>query len=447
MGQSLKRDIFWLFLIKISQVGLNFATGVIIARALGPFDRGILGIFGAITVILTYFCDIGITSASLYFLGKQQAQLSKINTNIIVWDFVVVGLLVVMSTVVLSRDFLTQLFPDVPVVYIWLALITVPFSMYVSQWSAVMTGLNKIRHARQFGLVNQVIALGFTAFIVLVMKWPLIILVGFSVLANICIAAVAFRLLRQYSPEPLIFNFDLQTLKKSMQYGLNAYLGLLVLMLHLRLDIFLIGSLKGPAQVGFYAVAVGLVEGMQYIDSAISDAILFRLTNETQAESRELVCRTTRHTAFIMAFVAIGMILFSYPTILVIYGQEYLPSVIPLILLVPGVLALSLTRPLGAFIAFQLGRPGLNLITVLSGLVVNFTLNLRFIPAHGINGAALASTISYATTLILVIWVFKQLTGATLRDTFVLKQQDIQLYFNLLSRVKFFIQATSSEAK
>ena len=71
MAQSFKRDVVWLFLIKISYVVLSFISGVIIARALGPTDRGILGVFGTIVALLTYCCDIGLTSASLYYLGKE----------------------------------------------------------------------------------------------------------------------------------------------------------------------------------------------------------------------------------------------------------------------------------------------------------------------------------------------------------------------------------------
>jgi O-antigen/teichoic acid export membrane protein len=439
MIQSLKKDVIWLFLIKMSHIVLGFISGVIIARGLGPSERGILGLFGAIIALMTYFCDVGLTSASVYFLGKGKTQLSTVHSSIVVWDFIVLVFLLTISIYLVNQNIPIDFFSDIPVIYIVLALLIVPFNMYISQWAGMMTGLDHIRKAREFGLINQLISLGFTIFIILIMKWSLFFFVIFSVLANLCITIVAFFLLKSFSINTLDFEFSLQALKDKLTYGLNAYLGLLVFTLHLRLDIFLIGHLLNSEQVGFYVIAVGIAESIQYVDTSIVDAILYKITHFTQEKSLSLICRTNRHTTFIIILLVILLIVLSYPLVIFIYGRQYSPAILPLILLLPGLLTFSVTRQLASFIAFQLGRPRINLIAALVGLIVNFMLNLYLIPLYGINGAAFASAISYALTAILVAWAFRWLSNASINETFVLTRKDLELYFAILTKAKLFV--------
>jgi Na+-driven multidrug efflux pump len=61
-----------------------------------------------------------------------------------------------------------------------------------------------------------------------------------------------------------------------------------------------------------------------------------------------------------------------------------------------------------------------------AGLAVNIVANLLLVPRVGIVGAAVASSISYAITALLMLGVFLHLTGLGWRETLVIRASDIR---------------------
>jgi hypothetical protein len=103
----------------------------------------------------------------------------------------------------------------------------------------------------------------------------------------------------------------------------------------------------------------------------------------------------TRYVLLIMAVICLGAAVAAKPAILALFGRDFSRSLTPMILLLPGVLALSLYDFLKTDV-LGLGRPGfISLVSVLA-MAVNLALNVLLIPAHGPAGAALASSAAYA---------------------------------------------------
>jgi len=68
-----------------------------------------------------------------------------------------------------------------------------------------------------------------------------------------------------------------------------------------------------------------------------------------------------------------------------------------------------------------------------AGLVVNLLANAALIPAFGINGAALASTISYTLSAALTLVLYRRLSGQGVRQTLIVRRSDL---VRLWARVK-----------
>ena len=81
----------------------------------------------------------------------------------------------------------------------------------------------------------------------------------------------------------------------------------------------------------------------------------------------------------------------------VLYGDAFVPSVQPLRLLLIGVVAGTWYSVLGGYLVGRGRLRGLLAATLL-GLALNVVLNFALVPAHGMEGAAVASTISYTVT-------------------------------------------------
>jgi O-antigen/teichoic acid export membrane protein len=97
------------------------------------------------------------------------------------------------------------------------------------------------------------------------------------------------------------------------------------------------------------------------------------------------------------------------------YGAAFAPAVLPLQLLLFGAAANALFQVLsGYFLGRQLLK-GIVLVT-LGGIVLNVSLNLVLIPAAGIEGAAIASTVSYTATGLLTLALFVRTAGVSPRE-------------------------------
>ena len=65
-------------------------------------------------------------------------------------------------------------------------------------------------------------------------------------------------------------------------------------------------------------------------------------------------------------------------------------------------------------------------------MVSNVTLNIVLIPLYGINGAGLATTLSYSLAAILAIYLFNKKTETKLRQLLFVQWEDLAL---ILSKV------------
>jgi O-antigen/teichoic acid export membrane protein len=433
MGQSIKKDTAWLMALQIGQTILGFLTGVIIARFLGPADRGALALFTFLVLLLTQVCDLGLNNASIYFLSKHRYSSSTINSNALVWSFSF-GLILLTTFFWLNEATLEYLYPSLPSFFLFLAVLITPFSLYTFQWSGIFTGLAQIRQARLFSLVNQIVNFLFTAFSVLVMKWPLVALIYFTVFYNIFSTAIALLLLHRITP--LKFSFNWRILISCISYGLPLHLGLILNTFHLRIDVFIVQFFHGNVEVGFYVIAVSLAESLQYLESALINASIFHLANRSMVESKELAGRITRHLGFILGTIALVMSLMSYSFIILAYGSQYKPSILPFNILLPGIIALSLTKPAAVFVAYQFGLSKVNLGAAALGLLLNLILNLLLIPEYGILGAALASTLSYFSVFLFVMGYFVKLSQSSFKQIFIVTYEDIDVYKNLLNALR-----------
>jgi O-antigen/teichoic acid export membrane protein len=119
--------------------------------------------------------------------------------------------------------------------------------------------------------------------------------------------------------------------------------------------------------------------------------------------------------------------------ILILFGEDFLPAYEPLLLLLPGMVFLSYCSLIRLDLLGQ-NMPGT--ISIISGMavIVNIALNYAFVESLGMNGVALASTLSYAIAAIGLSIIYSRLTGLGFRETLVIKYSDIKLLLETFRR-------------
>ncbi|MCP4607832.1 MAG: hypothetical protein GY845_03850 [Planctomycetes bacterium] len=177
-----------------------------------------------------------------------------------------------------------------------------------------------------------------------------------------------------------------------------------------------------------YALAVGIAEKLWILPGSIATILFPRVSSIKIQDANNLTPKVSRHTLSIMLLLALVLLLVCKPIIRIMYGFAYFPSVKPFMLLLPGIVALSVSKIFTADLAGR-GKPEYGTLAALISLAVNIPLNIYLIPRWGIAGAAFASTVAYCLVTLISLIAFLKISGNSLLDTLIIKKQDIQTYF------------------
>lgn len=179
-----------------------------------------------------------------------------------------------------------------------------------------------------------------------------------------------------------------------------------------RIELFILESYEGLADVGIYSIAMQAAEALWLIPAALATAVTAPAVYETDARAARLVTRTAVRGLALTAAVAVVLGAAAPFVIPVVFGEEFDGSATPLLLLLPGAVAYAPVAVLVVYLSVRRGRPRLSLAVSLVGMVVSLAAALALIPAYGEAGAAVASSIGYAVGAALA-WVFFQRVSRT----------------------------------
>ncbi|MFN4190864.1 MAG: flippase, partial [Pseudothermotoga sp.] len=339
-----------------------------------------------------------------------------------------VGILAGLTVIFFLHE---KVFPNIPQVYLLLALALIPIEIFFSYVDHVLLGSQHIKEFNYVQILQTVVFLALTALMLLILRAGVI-------------GAILGALITWFVSGILVFHFakkaaggvDLKPnkiyLKRAATYGIQAHLANILGFLNYRVDMFLINFFLGPAAVGFYSVGVGLVEKLWMVSQAAGKVLFPRVSAETDEqrlkEFTPLVARTVLWTT---AVAAVILALLSRWIVQLLYSETFLPAVSALRALLIGVIAISVGQVLGNDIAGR-GLPKLNIYTSMVSAINNIILNFLWIPRYGILGAAWASTVSYTISFLGALFFYCRVSGNQWTKVIFPKKLDLALYLKMV---------------
>jgi O-antigen/teichoic acid export membrane protein len=405
---------------RIFILAAGLTTNIVVARTIGPEGKGLLSYLSYCLFLVISLGGIGLQTAAIHQLGKRTFSKETVAATQIILSAaaglvsaIVIGLLLPSfhgKIVLPTRLLLTFL----PIVFLSVVQLNV---------SGVMIGLGKIATQNRISMLGPAIWAGTSVIVLVILRRDATLAAYAWLLTQIAAPAVSvFWILRNAPPTLHAFG---PCARASLRFGFDAYLANLLWALMLRIDGFLLGAMRGAERVGYYSVAVLLAEILWYFPSSLTLAMSRRVSADPQDEALSLTCRATRMGLW---FVGIGSLLaagLATPMIRLVYGERFLPAVRPLWILLPGITAIAIAKPLSLFYTQQKGSPRIN--AWLSGIavLVNVGLNLLWIPDYGPSGAAAASTVAYVLVTLLLLWRIHKEPGFVWKNALLLRQDDV----------------------
>jgi O-antigen/teichoic acid export membrane protein len=214
------------------------------------------------------------------------------------------------------------------------------------------------------------------------------------------VTAVLRQLLGRTAP-----TFDRDVWRDLQAAALPLGLFMISLNLYSYIDTVILGAMRSNTDVGLYGAAYRIYEGLTYPPSIIASLVTPKLSYyfvHDRTRVRRLLTASLGGAA-VLGFVLGGAaVLLARPLVTLLFGPAFEPAVAPLQILAAGALFVFCTWILhAAAIATNLDRR--LFLTTIVGLGTNVALNVVFIRRWGISGAASATVIAEAVTVILLV--------------------------------------------
>jgi O-antigen/teichoic acid export membrane protein len=400
LGASASASARRIVVLRAASLILVFVGSIVLARTLGPDGRGAQAFFVALTVLSAGVLGLGSAAGGYVLASRHGAPPTHLAANA-AWLSLGAGILAATATLGLevAFGFLPAALAAVPG---WPFLIGLGVTGFAANTHQIQLAFGRGRSVAgailSFGtytvaaigyLLLPLLGAGLTASVWVFALSPYVLAVG-AALARPRLSVVAFGPLRP----------DLAA--SSVRQGLRTYPGELAAMLHQRADVLLLGILAPAASLGIYVVAYQTVEPILILASAGGATVLALGHGRPEVEGGLVTARLIRETLLVGGLLAVLAAVVAPLLVPLVYGRAFTESVAPLLILLPGIVALSLGRIAMADLMRRnlLERMAAILVTV---MLLNVGLNLLLIPALGAVGAAIASLVSYSTHATLAI--------------------------------------------
>lgn len=168
--------------------------------------------------------------------------------------------------------------------------------------------------------------------------------------------------------------------------------------IYMKIDQVMLGSMRGNAEVGIYSAAVRLSEVWYFIPTAIASSAYPAIIESKEVDEGLYLNRIQRlydYIVWIFLIIAAPISLLSGPLVTILFGSDYREAGSILAIHIWSSIFVSLGVARGKWLVTE-GLMRFAMLTQLMGCISNILLNLVLIPRIGGMGAAIATLISYA---------------------------------------------------
>ena len=420
---------------------LSLLISVVISRVLGPSLKGAYSIFVLTLRLASMLVIFGLGAAVVYLGAQDSTRLPRLAGNGLA-AAVGTGLLgIVLVEAVIStpffRDYLQE--NSLNIHLLQAGILILPFLQVQAYLVEILRAGGDIMRYNLARLAR--VALTLIGVIIWVWAWPSG--VTGAVVAWVGAVLISALLTVWWALQLCHFQlaWDQALFRQMLRFGLKLYPGNIMQFLNYRLDVFIVGFLLGPLEVGLYVTATALAERLWDIPHALRTVLLQRVAaSDEENTANQLTAQTVRITLTLVSFIALLLALIAFPLIQILYGQAFLPSVSLLIILLPGIVLLSVGKLLATHLSGR-GHPEVGTYAAAVALIATVTLDFLLIPQYGLTGAAIASTISYTVSALMIFSIFLYHSKMSAAEVLLIHRRDISL---IVQRLKVFLYRKGS---
>ena len=382
---------------------LGYLYRLIVARYLGPEEYGLLNLGFAVIGILTAFAVFGLPSGVLryvaYFKGKSDNSrlkgviISSLKISLPLSIFLAIILFVLSDIISINLFHNPALSPIIKILSIALPLFS------------IISILESVSQAMQLIKYNVLIRNISESAIQLILT-IILILLGYGIFGAVIghvvavfTSAVFFIIVIHKKVFPFLDKHikTTNTYKELILFSWPLIFVYIFGRLQNWIDSISIGIFKSASYVGLYNAAIPTSQLLMILPATVGALFIPTITQlYAQNKSNEInkLYYITNKWAFLMNFpVFLLLIIFSKQILNILFGQQYTEAYMAMIILCIGYFLYSMIQ-LSSGVLQSVKKTKVLMMNTLVFSILNILLNFALIPKYGIEGAAIATSIS-----------------------------------------------------
>ena len=410
---------------------LGLVGSIILARWLGPSQRGIFAAIILIPNIIQFSINFGLSSATIYFTAQPNSNKNTIWSNLLFLGFIqsIIGLLIGYFIII----FYLQKYGLETVYLGHLYLLTIPmglfgmYATYILQGASYFKTTNFLKCIVPIGYCTGIIWFRFQQTLTIEILVYLQLIIQFSYLI------IAIFLLYKILLNQFLFRIEYKFIRQMLRYSVKVWFGDISQLANSRIDQFLIGAILSSRDLGIYTVAISVSGFTGVFADAVKTIMLPSVTGKILLQ--EKITETLNFFKKYWIFSIFFHVIFasSLPILIpLIFGNAYDESVTICQILVIGSFFINAKTVLGGGV-LGMGFPEVMSYVEITGMVISLIFSTLLINIYGLVGVPIAISVSYFSQFLGLIF-FSDKKGIPYKNLLHIHRNDFQEHLNWLKR-------------
>lgn len=386
---------------------LNFFSITLVARYLGVNDFGVFIYSVAIVTVVAKVIDFGLVPIVFRETSKVEVNYKYLNTAITLRVILFVIILPLFNIVIIILDFSS----------LEVILLNILFlNIFISSKFQNVRELLDIPFKVSLTSHHSMIAILFDNFLFLVLilikplvQFGLLYVVISYVICNI--PGFTYLVITLYRKYNFKFHFSLYKAKWLLKESLPLFVYVILAVLFHQLDVIVLKILGSEYDVGIYSAAMRLTLPLMIIPSALISTVFPTLVKNVGVDERKnmnIIKFLLKLLFFISFLLTISIAFKAEEVVTIIFGNKYLQSSLPVMLLL--IVQIFLFNNFSILNFLTVYKKQRNVIVYsITIVIVNFIANITLIPSFSYTGAAVAKLISIILGSLILFIVIKRI--------------------------------------
>ena len=403
----------WLIVGRVVQMICAFVVSLLTARYLGPGNFGLVNYALAYTTFFYSICTLGINSVLVKALiDEPENEGETLGTTL------VLQMAARLLSALMIYGIVRLVDGSEPLTVLVTALCTIGLFFRVFE---------TLNYWFQAHLLSKYTAITSTVAYIITSAYRVLLLVqGRSVqwfaLATavdyLAVAVLLFVFYRRCGGPSM--GFSRRQAERLLKMGVHFILAGLMVSIYGNTDKFMLKQMVGDESVGYYSTAVSLCNTWVFVLAAIIDSMVPMIMESHKTDYRRYEQQNRLMYCIVFYLSVVVSLLFVFlakPAIRILYGEAYLPAIVPLQVITWYTAFSYLGVARNAWVVSENQQKYITPIYA-GASVTNVILNYFLIPTLGAAGAAIASLITQVST----VFVFPLFIKSMRRNTVLLAE-------------------------